>query len=102
MEVSQRIEKMLAPYGFEIARKFFDSFNIYHFVDKFANVQKGSCIRLRVDGREYGFDDPNTYAFQIEKDNPYHGPKCYVVTFCNTEDELINKFERFIKMKAFL
>jgi len=57
MEVSQRIEKMLAPYGFEIARKFFDSFNIYHFVDKFANVQKGSCIRLRVDGREYGFDD---------------------------------------------
>lgn len=99
---SQRIEKMLAPYGFEIARKFFDSFNIYHFIDQFNHVQKGSCIRLRSDGKDYSFDDPNTFSFQIEKENPYHSSNCYIVTFRNTEDELINKFERFIKMKAFI
>jgi hypothetical protein len=99
---SPRIEKMLAPYGYEVAMKFFNSFDIGYFIDQHHHVKKGSCIRLRVDGKEYAFDDPNTFSFQIEKENPYHSPTCYIVTFRNTEDELINKFSRFIKMKAFL
>lgn len=102
MNKSPRIEKMLAPYGYDVAKKFFNAFDIYYFIDQHNNVQKGSCIRLRSDGVDYVFDDINTFSFQIEKENPYHSPTCYIVTFRNTEDELINKFERFIKMKAFL
>lgn len=103
MERSERIERMFAPYGFDIARTFFDAFEIYHFVDQYARVKKGSCIRIRgANNRDYGFDDENTICFQIEKENPYHGPDCYIVTFRNTEEELINKFARFIKMKVFL
>ncbi len=102
MERSARVQKMLEPYGFEIAKQFFESFDIYYFIDKHNNVQKGSAIRLRIDNREFAFSDEKTFAFQIEKDNPHHSPTCYIVTFKNTEDELINKFGRFIKLKAFL
>ena len=99
---SQRIERMLAPYGYEVMMRFFHAFDIGYFIDQYNHVKKGSFIRLRVDGKEFAFDDTNTFSFQIEKENPYHSPTCYIVVFKNTEDELINKFERFIKMKAFL
>ena len=102
MEYSSRIEKMLAPYGYEVACKFFDAFNIFYFVDHFTHVKKGSCIRFRNERGDFGFDDPNTFSFQIEKSNPYHQVNCRVVTFKNSEDELINKFDRFMRMKIFL
>lgn len=44
MDCSARIEKMFASYGFEVAVNFFDSFDIYYFVDKFSNIKKGSSI----------------------------------------------------------
>jgi len=102
MMKSQRIERMLAPYGYEVAMKFFHAFDIGYFIDQYNHVKKGSCIRLRVDDKEYSFEADDTFSFQIEKENPYHSSSCYIVTFKNTEDELINKFDRFMKMKAFL
>jgi len=98
---SHALENMFAPYGYEITKKFLEIFKIFFQVEGTGYIPKNSAIGLRYGGKEYSYAHEHTYYFQTEKNNPY-GPRCAVITFHDTEEQIINKFERFIKMKAFL
>lgn len=92
---------MFAPYGYEITKQFLEIFEIFFRTEPTGYIPHNSSIGMRYGGKQYSYQDPDTYYFQTEKDNPY-GPKCAVITFKQTETQIINKFERFIKMKVFL
>jgi hypothetical protein len=98
---SKRVEKMLSPYGWDDVMTFLHAYDIYYFIDAHGHMSPTSVSGIRANGRDYRFDKPNTLFFIVEKDNPY-GPFSKLIVFEHTEEQLINKFERFIKMKAFL
>lgn len=92
---------MVAPYGYQITKTFLATFDIFFQVEGASYIPKDSTLGFRCNGNSYEYKDHNTYYFYTEKDNPYD-PQCLVITFANTEDQVVNKFERFIKLKAFL
>lgn len=101
MKHSVRIQNMIFPYGYEVTKTFLQTFDIFFQVEGAGYIPKDSCMGFRHNGYSYEYKNPNTLYFYTEKDNPY-GPNCLVITFADTEDQIVNKFERFIRLKAFL
>jgi len=101
MKHSQRIQNMLAPFSYDDISKFLRIFEIFYQVEPYGYIPTNSHMGFRHNGKSYEYRDEDTFHFYTPKASPY-GPYCIIITFKNNEDQVVNKFERFIKMKAFL
>lgn len=101
MQHSQSLQNMFNPYGYDDITKFLTSFRIFFQVEPTGYIPKDSKMGFRYGGKDYNYQDPNTFYVCDIKDNPYSA-KCAIIVFKNSETEIINKFERFTKLKAFL
>ena len=104
MKYSQMLENLLSPYDIEVIRRFCDSSNVYLFIDTNFPHSKNTLITAFTenDGEQYFFKDPKTFYFHLPEEKLYGGGGYALVVFKHSEEEIINKFYRFMKMRAFL
>lgn len=98
---------MFEPYDTELIRLFCDCSNIYLFIDTNFPHSRNVTVSIPIDGRngeyhEYNFKDPKTFYFQLPEDKLYGGRGYALVVFKHSEEEIINKFHKFMRLKAFL
>lgn len=105
MNHSQMLENMFVPYEYEIVRLFFNCSDIFLFID--TNFPHAIAPHLRrdtihTDGEEYRFKDSKTFYFHLPEDKLYGGQSYALVVFKHSEEEIINRFHKFMNLKAFL
>lgn len=101
MNHSQTLENRFAPFDIETIQLFCDCLDIYLFIDVNFPYSRNINI-LTGDGKIYYFKDSQTFYFHLPEERLYGGSGCALFMFNHSEDEILNKFNRFIKMKAFL
>jgi hypothetical protein len=101
MKHSQALENMFSPYEYEIIWDFCYCNNIYLFIDTNFPHSRNSTITLSEEDC-YDFKDSRTFYFHLPEEKLYGGGGYGLFVFKHSEDEIINKFYRFMKLKAFL
>jgi len=101
MHHSRMLENLFVPYDYEIIQLFCECSGIYLFVDYLLHG-KNISVSLKDGEGYYRFDDPKTFYFHLSEEKLYGGPDYALVVFKHSEEEIINKFDRFMKMRAFL
>jgi len=105
MKHSIMLENMFSLYEFEIIHLFCDCSGIFLFIDANPPYILPPHLRndtIHVDDEEYRFKDCKTFYFQLPEDCIYGGRNYSLVVFKHSEEEIINKFNKFMKLKAFL
>ena len=100
MRHSQALENLFAPYDHDMVCLFCYCSNIYLFIDTNFPHSKNISVSLR--GEQYLFNDSKTFYFHLPEEKLFGGAQYALVVFKHSEDEIINKFHRFMSLKAFL